>query len=100
MSVMGPAPSLDGGRRSFSRAPPASLLEDDDPGRDHRPSSRATLPRRGRPGQSPGIRPRRLLAALVGVAPINRDGGTMRGRRTTWGGRSQVRAILYITVIQ
>ena len=34
------------------------------------------------------------LAALVGVAPLNRDSGTLRGRRTTWGGRERVRAVL------
>jgi len=28
------------------------------------------------------------LAALVGVAPLNRDSGTLRGRRTCWGGRA------------
>ena len=31
-------------------------------------------------------------AALVGVAPLNRDSGTLRGRRTVWGGRAHVRA--------
>ncbi len=36
------------------------------------------------------------LAALVGVAPLNRDSGTLRGRRTTWGGRERVRAVLYM----
>ena len=35
---------------------------------------------------------RHRLAALVGVAPLNRDRGTLRGRRTTWGGRAHVRA--------
>lgn len=29
---------------------------------------------------------RRKIAALVGVAPLNRDSGTMRGKRTVWGG--------------
>lgn len=33
-------------------------------------------------------------AALVGVAPLNRDRGTLRGSRTSWGGRPQVRATL------
>jgi transposase len=42
---------------------------------------------------------RKQIAALVGVAPINRDSGTMRGRRTTWGGRSQVRSILYMATM-
>jgi transposase len=36
------------------------------------------------------------LAALIGVAPLNRDSGPWRGRRTVWGGRSQVRAVLYM----
>jgi transposase len=36
------------------------------------------------------------VAALVGVAPLNRDSGTLRGRRSTWGGRAEVRAVLYM----
>lgn len=39
---------------------------------------------------------RRRLAALVGVAPLNRDSGTLRGIRTVWGGRSGVRTTLYM----
>jgi len=39
---------------------------------------------------------RRQLAALVGVAPMNRDSGTLRGRRTIWGGRAALRATLYM----
>jgi transposase len=39
------------------------------------------------------------IAALVGVAPLNRDSGTFRGRRTVWGGRAQVRAVLYMGAI-
>jgi transposase len=39
---------------------------------------------------------RRQLAALVGVAPLNRDSGTLRGIRTVWGGRSGVRTTLYM----
>ena len=39
---------------------------------------------------------RRQAAALVGVAPFNRDSGRMRGRRTIWGGRARVRAMLYM----
>ena len=35
------------------------------------------------------------IAALVGVAPFNRDSGTLRGRRQVWGGRASVRAALY-----
>ena len=39
---------------------------------------------------------RRQIAALVGVAPYNRDSGTLRGKRAVWGGRSRVRAVLYM----
>jgi len=39
---------------------------------------------------------RRAIAALVGVAPFNRDSGTLRGRRTIWGGRARVRTVLYM----
>ena len=39
------------------------------------------------------------IAALVGVAPFNRDSGTLRGKRTVWGGRSQVRAALYMAAL-
>ena len=36
------------------------------------------------------------IAALVGVAPFNRDSGTLRGKRTVWGGRARVRTALYM----
>lgn len=39
------------------------------------------------------------LAALVGVAPLNYDSGQFRGRRFTWGGRAQVRAVLYMNAM-
>ena len=39
---------------------------------------------------------RRQIAALVGVAPFNRDSGTLRGKRTVWGGRARVRTALYM----
>src|SRR5262245_54443440 len=42
---------------------------------------------------------RRQIAALVGVAPFNRDSGTLRGRRTIWGGRGAVRAVLYMATL-
>ena len=42
---------------------------------------------------------RKKIAALVGVAPVNRDSGTMRGRRTTRGGRSGVRSSLYMAAL-
>jgi transposase len=42
---------------------------------------------------------RKQIAALVGVAPLNRDSGKMRGRRTTWGGRAKVRSALYMAAL-
>jgi transposase len=36
------------------------------------------------------------IAALVGVAPFNRDSGSAKGKRVTWGGRAPVRAVLYM----
>ncbi|NJO43393.1 MAG: IS110 family transposase [Cyanobacteria bacterium RU_5_0] len=36
------------------------------------------------------------ISALVGVAPFNRDSGKYRGSRTIWGGRSSIRAVLYM----
>jgi transposase len=42
---------------------------------------------------------RKEIAALVGVAPCNRDSGTLRGRRTIWGGRASVRAVLYMSAL-
>ena len=39
---------------------------------------------------------RKAIAALVGVAPLNCESGTLRGRRLVWGGRARVRAILYL----
>ena len=39
---------------------------------------------------------RRQIAALVGVAPFNRDSGTVRGKRRVWGGRARIRAVLYM----
>jgi transposase len=42
---------------------------------------------------------RKQIAALVGVAPLNRDSGTFRGRRTTWGGRTRVRTALYMAAL-
>ena len=41
----------------------------------------------------------RQLAALVGVAPLNRDSGTLRGKRLIWGGRAVVRTALYMTAL-
>ena len=38
------------------------------------------------------------VAALVGVAPLNRDSGAFRGKRSVWGGRSAIRSALYMAV--
>jgi transposase len=42
---------------------------------------------------------RKQIAALVGVAPLNRDSGLRRGKRIIWGGRSQVRHALYMAAL-
>jgi len=42
---------------------------------------------------------RRTIAALVGVAPFNRDSGQWRGRRMIWGGRRSIRAALYMAAL-
>ena len=52
----------------------------------------ATLPELGTLG-------RKQLASLVGVAPLNRDSGVFRGRRTVWGGRATTRAALYMATL-
>jgi transposase len=43
-----------------------------------------------------GTLTRQQIAAWVGVAPLNCDSGTLRGRRTIWGGRAHVRTVLYM----
>ena len=52
----------------------------------------AEMPELGRLG-------RREIASLTGVAPFNRDSGTLRGRRTIAGGRPVVRAALYMSIL-
>jgi transposase len=42
---------------------------------------------------------RKEVAALVGVAPFNRDSGTLRGRRAIWGGRASVRSVLWMAAV-
>lgn len=42
---------------------------------------------------------RQQIAALVGVAPFNRDSGALRGKRTIWGGRAGLRAALYMAAL-
>jgi transposase len=42
---------------------------------------------------------RREISALVGVAPLNCDSGTMQGARRVWGGRAAVRTVLYMATL-
>ncbi len=46
-----------------------------------------------------GTLDRKQIAALIGVAPLNWDSGTLRGRRITWGGRAKVRTALYMAAL-
>ncbi len=46
-----------------------------------------------------GAATRQEIAALVGVAPLNRDSGKMRGRRMIYGGRPAVRRVLYMATL-
>jgi transposase len=46
-----------------------------------------------------GSRNRQQIAALVGVAPLNRDSGKMRGKRRVFGGRASVRSALYMATL-
>jgi transposase len=46
-----------------------------------------------------GALDRKKIASLVGVAPLNRDSGTIKGTRTCWGGRSSVRQVLYMAAL-
>lgn len=46
-----------------------------------------------------GTLPRKQIAALVGVAPLARDSGTLKGKRLVWGGRALVRAALYMAAL-
>ncbi len=46
-----------------------------------------------------GFLTRQKIAALVGVAPLNRDSGHHHGKRSVWGGRGPIRAILYMSAL-
>jgi transposase len=46
-----------------------------------------------------GLLNRQAIAALIGVAPLNRDSGTVRGKRAVWGGRAHVRAVLSMSTL-
>jgi len=42
---------------------------------------------------------RKKVAALAGLAPFNRDSGKLRGKRVVWGGRGQIRRLLYMATV-
>jgi transposase len=42
---------------------------------------------------------RKKIAALVGLAPFNRDSGQQRGKRMVWGGREKIRSLLYLAAL-
>ena len=42
---------------------------------------------------------RKRIATLVGLAPLNCDSGTLRGKRVVWGGRARVRSALYMAAL-
>ena len=46
-----------------------------------------------------GTLTRQQVAALVGLAPFNRDSGQFRGRRSIWGGRAAIRATLFMATV-
>ncbi|QZY97551.1 IS110 family RNA-guided transposase [Pantoea dispersa] len=46
-----------------------------------------------------GTLDRRKISALIGLCPYSRDSGNFRGRRTIWGGRSDIRSMLYMAVL-
>jgi transposase len=46
-----------------------------------------------------GTLDRKQIAALAGVAPLNRDSGKFKGKRIVWGGRAKVRATLYMATL-
>ena len=52
-------------------------------------------------GNSPrwGTRTRQQIAVWGGVAPLHGDRGTLRGKRTIWGGRAHVRTVLYMSTL-
>jgi transposase len=46
-----------------------------------------------------GTLDRKQIAALAGLAPLNRDSGTRTGKRQIWGGRASVRTVLYMACV-
>ena len=80
------APTPAGGSRTTSSRAP----------RGWAPSCRS---RSWAASRSSGRSPAGAIAALVGVAPWNRDSGRRRGPRRCWGGRADVRAVLYMATL-
>ena len=84
----------------------AELIESDDDWRNRR-DLLTTVPGVGQTTASQlvadlpelGKLNRQQIAALVGVAPINRDSGMMRGKRSIFGGRTSVRCALYMSAL-
>jgi transposase len=46
-----------------------------------------------------GTLDRRAIAKLIGVAPLNHDSGKHRGQRHIWGGRADLRSVLYMAAL-
>ncbi len=46
-----------------------------------------------------GLLSRREIAKLAGLAPLTRDSGMLRGKRTVWGGRAKIRSTLYMSTL-
>ena len=97
LAAEGAGRARDRSRRRRPRAPAWRATEDllaSVPGIGKTPARTliAELPELGRLD-------RRKIASLVGVAPVNRDSGTFRGRRMVLGGRASVRKALYMPTL-
>ena len=57
------------------------------------------IPHRPRRHSAPAVSVCSRIAALIGVTPLNNDSGSRVGKRSTWGGRAPVRAVLYMAAI-
>ena len=85
------------GQASASDSAPESRVAGEGRPSAHRPRrGRAALPHSSGLPAGAGHHGSPAGCALVGVAPYNRDSGTLRGKRTVWGGRGRVRAALYM----
>jgi transposase len=90
--------TLDNDRETLLRASPLWRDNDDlvQSAKGIGPVSAHTL-RLARPEL--GTLTRQQIAALVGVAPLNGDSGTLRGKRAIWGGRAHVRTVLSLSTL-